>query len=115
VKFAFVTLETEESRRHVRDHRDQHKARLAEWMTKQAEAGKLVAGEAFETEHAVPVTIRRGGDGTVTVTESPATGSSETLGGYVIVEVADRAEAVDLAKTWPTGETIEVRPIWTAS
>lgn len=84
-------------------------------MATQAEAGRLIAGEAFETEHAAPVTIRRGSDGTVTVTESPATGSSETLGGYVIVEVADRAEAVELAKTWPAGETIEVRPIWTPS
>lgn len=49
------------------------------------------------------------------LTDSPVTDGSETLGGYVIVEVADRAEAVELAKTWPTGETIEVRPIWTPS
>jgi hypothetical protein len=31
------------------------------------------------------------------------------------VEVADRDEAVALAKSLPTGETIEVRPIWVAS
>jgi hypothetical protein len=68
VRFALVTLETEDSRRHVRQHRDEHNARLAEWMTKQAEAGKLIAGEAFETEHTGPVTIRRDGDRTVTVT-----------------------------------------------
>lgn len=81
MKFALIILETEESRRHIRAHRDEHRARLAEWMTRQAEAGRLIAGEAFETEQAAPVTIRRGGDGTVTVTESPATGGSETLGG----------------------------------
>jgi hypothetical protein len=115
VRFAFVTLETEESRRHVREHRDEHNARLAEWMTKQAEAGKLIAGEAFETEHTGPVTIRRDADRTVTVTEGPFTDGSETLGGYVIVDVADRAEAVELARTWPTCETIEVCPIWTPS
>jgi hypothetical protein len=115
VRFALVTFDTEESRRHVREHRDEHNARLAEWMAKQAKAGKLIAGEAFETEHTGPVTIRHDGDGTVTVTESPVTDSSETLGGYVIIDVADRAEAVELAKTWPTGETIEVRPIWTLS
>jgi hypothetical protein len=115
VRFALVTLETQESRRHVREHRGEHNARLAEWMTKQAKAGKLLAGEAFETEHTGPVTIRRDGDGTVTVTEGPFTDGSETLGGYVILDVADRAEAVELAKTWATGETIEVRPIWTPS
>lgn len=115
MRFALVTFETEESRRRVREHRDEHNARLAAWMTKQAEAGKLIAGEAFETEHTGPVTIRRDGDGTVTVTDGPLTGGSETLGGYIIVDVADRADAVELAKTWPTGEAIEVRPIWTPS
>ena len=114
MRFALVTLETEESRRHVREDRDEHNARLAAWMTRQAEAGKLIAGEAFETEHTGPVTVRRGGHA-VTVTEGPFADGSETLGGYVIVDVADRAEAVELAKTWPTGETIEVRPIWTPS
>ncbi|MFF4223538.1 YciI family protein [Streptomyces abikoensis] len=35
----------------------------------------------------------------------------ETLGGWFIVDVADRKEAAELAKSLPTPETIEIRPI----
>ena len=50
----------------------------------------------------------------MSVTEEPFAGESETLGGFLVVDVADREEAVELVKSWPTGETIEVRPIWAA-
>jgi hypothetical protein len=33
----------------------------------------------------------------------------------VLVEVADRDKAVELAKSWPTPETIDLRPIWSPS
>ncbi|SHM93894.1 YCII-related domain-containing protein [Streptomyces yunnanensis] len=41
----------------------------------------------------------------------PAQAGEETLGGWFIIEVADRAEALELAKSLPTPETIEIRPI----
>ncbi len=113
MKFALVTFENDQSRRSVRENRKEHRARLEAWMAEKGRAGKLVGGEAFETEKIAPVTVRhRNGDG-VTVTEGPAT-EPETLGGFVLVEVANRDEAVGLAKSWPTPETIEVRPIWSA-
>ena len=114
MRFALVTIETEQSRRSITDHRDKHRGQITAWMSEQAQAGKLVGGEAFETETAAPVTVRRDPLGAVTVTEAPFCGDSETLGGFLLIDVADRDEAVELAKTWPTGETIEVRPIWVA-
>ncbi len=84
-------------------------------MAEQARAGKLLGGEAFETETIGPVTVRRAGAGEVTVAEGPFAGAAETLGGFLLVDVADREEAVELAKSWPTEETIEIRPIWVAS
>ena len=80
-------------------------------MAEQDRAGKLVGGEAFETEQMGPVTVRRDSTGAVTGTEEPVAGASETLVGFLLVEVVDRDEAVELAKTWPTAETIEVRPV----
>jgi hypothetical protein len=114
MRFALVTIETDDSRRHSREHRADHRARIEAWMSEQARSGTLVGGEAFDTEQLEPVTVRRDPSGKVTVTEGPFAGDHETLGGYLLVEVADRDEAVDLAKSWPTGETIEVRPIWPA-
>ena len=115
MKFALVIIETEDSRRHIRENRGVHRARIEAWMAEQAQAGKLVGGEAFETERIAPVTVRRTGAGEANVAEGPFAGESETLGGYLLVEVADRDEAVALARSWPTAETIEVRPIWVDS
>jgi hypothetical protein len=115
LKFALVTIETERSRRNILEDRAKHRKSIEAWMAEQARAGKLVGGEAFETEKMGPVTVRHDDSGAVTVAEEPFAGESETLGGFLLVDVADREEAVELAKSWPSGETIEVRPVWTAS
>ncbi len=114
MKFTLVTIETDTSRRDIIEDRAKHRKSIEAWMSEQFQAGKLIGGEAFETEKMGPVTVRRDGAGAVSVTEEPFAGESETLGGFVVVDVADREEAVELAKSWPTGETIEVRPIWAA-
>lgn len=113
--FALVIVETEGSRRRAREHRTEHRESIQAWMAEQARAGELIGGEAFETERVGPVTVRRDSTGAMTVTEAPFAGERETLGGYLLVDVADRDEAVALAQLWPTGETIRVRPIWTGS
>jgi hypothetical protein len=113
VKYALVIIETPASRHAIQVDRATHRAALEDWMGAQAAAGRLVDGEAFETEAERPATIRRAGLGQVTVTNEPFAGDAETLGGYVIVDVKDRDEAIDVARSWPdTGETIEVRPLW---
>ncbi len=112
MKVALVTIENEQSRQSIATDGAKHNERLGAWMAEQGQAGKLVSGEAFETEEIGPVTVRFGSDGSATVTEGPFVEGSETLGGFVVVEVADRDEAVELAKSWPTGETIEIRPLW---
>lgn len=114
MKFALVIIENERSRRSVATDRAKHNESLRAWMAEQGRAGKLVGGEAFETDETGPVTVRFDADVSTTVTEEPFVQGSETLGGFVVVEVADRDEAVELAKSWPTGETIEVRPLWSA-
>ncbi|MFE7549322.1 YciI family protein [Streptomyces gardneri] len=50
-------------------------------------------------------------DGTSTVTDGPAHPGEETLGGWLIIDVADRAAALELAKGLPAPETVEIRPI----
>ncbi|MBO0684417.1 MAG: hypothetical protein J2P45_14770 [Candidatus Dormibacteraeota bacterium] len=37
----------------------------------------------------------------------------EYVGGYAEVEVADLDEALAMAKTWPGGGTVEIRPLMT--
>lgn len=113
MKFALIILETDASRQHIREHRDDHRSAIESWVSELAQSGKLLGGEAFETEALGPVTVRRNGD-VVTVEEAPFCGSAETLGGYFIVEADDRDAAITLARTWPAQETIEIRPVWSA-
>ncbi|MFJ4526134.1 YciI family protein [Streptomyces sp. NPDC088810] len=114
MRFAIVVIENDASRRSIQDDRLAYRKKIEAWMGEQAQAGVLVGGEAFETEVTPPVTVRRAADGTTEVTEGPFATGQETLGGYLRVEVADRPGAVDVARTWPTPETLEVRPLWTA-
>ncbi len=45
------------------------------------------------------------------MTDGPFVEAKESVGGYAIVEARDLDEALSLAKTWPCGGTIEIRPI----
>jgi hypothetical protein len=115
VKFAFVIIETPESRAAIRRDRSSHREGIEKWMKLQARNGVLVGGEAFETERVTPVTVRTRRGKEPEVRSESFAGEVETLGGYVVVDVASREAAVALAKTWPdSGEALEVRPIWSS-
>jgi hypothetical protein len=61
------------------------------------------------------VTVRKSGNGFL-VTDGPFAETKEVFGGYAIVECRDRAEALEVAKTFPGVEidlAVEVRPIMT--
>ncbi|MFE1269773.1 YciI family protein [Streptomyces sp. NPDC058758] len=111
MKYALVIFETDESRRRIRADRAAYRKEYEGWIGGLAAAGKLVGGDALETEDTAPATVRTTADGTTTVTDGPAYAGEETLGGWFVVEVADRAEAVALARSLPTPETVEVRPL----
>ena len=51
--------------------------------------------------------------GKATVTDGPFTETKEVLGGYWVIEVKSRAEAIEWAKRAPMqdGDIIEVRPL----
>ncbi|MGH3544812.1 MAG: YciI family protein [Mycobacteriales bacterium] len=115
MKFALVIVENEASRRSIEVDRTTHRKQIETWMAKHAQSGTLIGGEAFETEKLAPVTVRRDDDGTLSVTEVGFAGDVETLGGYILVDVLNREAAVELAKSWPMAEAIEVRPIWEPS
>ncbi len=59
LKFALVIIETEELKRSIRKHHAEHRKRIEAWMAEQAQAGKLIGGEALETEKIGPLTVRR--------------------------------------------------------
>ncbi len=74
-------------------------------------AGAYVAGDALEgTKTAQAVRVR---DGEEMVTDGPFAETTEALGGYYLIEVANADEAVAWAKKCPGSHhgTVEVRPV----
>lgn len=111
MKFALVIFETDESRNRIQTDRDTHRGAYESWIGEIAAAGKLISGDALATEDIAAVTVRKTTDGASTVTEGPAHPGEETLGGWFVIDVADRAEAVELAKGLRTPETVEIWPL----
>uniref|UniRef100_A0AAU2V0Y6 YciI family protein n=1 Tax=Streptomyces sp. NBC_00003 TaxID=2903608 RepID=A0AAU2V0Y6_9ACTN len=111
MKYALVIFETDESRHRIRADRDAHRGAYEAWIGQIAAAGKLISGDALETDHITAVTVRKTGEGAPTVAEGPVHAGEETLGGWFVVDVADREEAVELAKGLGTPETVEIWPL----
>jgi hypothetical protein len=75
-------------------------------------SGELAAGDRLHgIDAATSVRIR---DGKRTLVDGPFAETTEHIGGYYIVDVADLDRAVDLAAQIPAARTgvVEVRPIW---
>ncbi len=93
----------------------------AEWESLRAETlayveklramGVLIATEPLQTVRtAATVRVRQG---KVSVTDGPFAETKETLGGYFLINVRNRDEALKVAAEWPSARfgSIEVRPI----
>jgi hypothetical protein len=82
---------------------------VGEWWGKHSAAGTIVGGEQLQPP-STATTVRHQ-DGGQIITDGPFIEAKEQIGGYAIVEVANLDEALDLAKTWPVGGAVEVRPL----
>jgi hypothetical protein len=45
------------------------------------------------------------------VTDGPFLEGNELIGGYASVEVGDLDQAIAMAKAWPGGGAVEIRPV----
>jgi hypothetical protein len=78
---------------------------------------KVAGGEELDEPHHVK-TLRPGRQGEgVVVTDGPYVETKELLGGFVVLEVADEAEAISIASEWPSlssqaGATVQLQPVF---
>jgi len=97
------------------DERTAAIGRIGRWFGEQDAAGRIVDGKRLAGGKRATTTVRlgriqRGGDAPI-VTDGPFVEAKESVGSYAIVEVNDRDEAIAIAKSWPAGGLVEVRPI----
>ena len=69
--------------------------------------------EAKPLQSATTAATVRVRDGRSSITDGPFAETKEQIGGFFLIEVADRDEAVRVAERWPSARfgAIEVRPI----
>ena len=83
--------------------------RINQWFDEYGRAGKIVGGH--ELQGPQTATTVRFKDGKAMVIDGPFIEAKEVIGGYAELEVEDLDEALQIAKTWPGGTSVEVRPI----
>ena len=78
------------------------------WFREHAMAGRITGGEELGWPGAAK-TVRKKG-----ITDGPFAETKELLGGFIVVQVASEAEAIEMARGWPglawDGDAVEVRP-----
>ncbi len=97
---------------------DAEKRRVSEacdtWHDNLEQTGQMRAMSRLQPT-ASAATVRKSG-GHFLVTDGPFAETKEVFAGFAILECRDRAEAVELAKTFPgveAGLSVEVRPVMT--
>jgi hypothetical protein len=91
--------------------RDAGIADIGQWFGEHARSGKIVEGHRLAR---ATKTVRLGRvrkKDQPMVSDGPFMETKESVGSYAVVEVKDEAEAIAMAKRWPAGGVVEVRPV----
>ena len=110
----FLCLAYEEQRTH--DYLSQHdwlamRKETLDYLESLRASGRLVMTNALQSATtAATVRVR---DHTISVTDGPFAETKEQIGGFFLIDVKDRREAIEIAAKWPSARigSIEVRPI----
>jgi hypothetical protein len=76
------------------------------------QSGHFMAAQALQSVQTA-TTIRRTGNGKLSMTDGPFAETKEQLGGFILIEARDLNDAMQVAAKIPPGRlgSIEVRPI----
>ncbi len=86
-------------------------AEIGQWFAEHARSGKIVEGRRLGRG---AKTVRLGRvrkKDLPMVTDGPFIEAKESVGSYAVVDVESEDEALAIAKRWPAGGVVEVRPV----
>ena len=86
-------------------------ADIGRWFAEHAGSGRIVEGHRLGRG---TKTVRLGRvrkKDLPMVSDGPFIEAKESVGSYAVVEVKDEEEAIAIAKRWPAGGAVEVRPV----
>jgi hypothetical protein len=82
-------------------------AQVGRWFAQHAS----VIGASNQLQPPETATSVRLGDGGPLVVDGPFIEGNELIGGYAEIDVADLDAALAMAKSWPGGGAVEIRPV----
>jgi hypothetical protein len=88
-------------------------SQIGAWYGQQTQAGRIIEGRRLRGK-GTATTVRLGSAGKSaepTIMDGPFIEAKEAIGSYAIVEAADLDAALTVAKSWPGGGAIEIRPV----
>jgi len=86
-------------------------AEIGRWFAEHASAGKIVEGHRLGRGTKTVKLGRVRKKDLPMVSDGPFAEAKESVGSYAVVDVNDEAEAIAIAKRWPAGGVVEIRPI----
>ncbi len=84
-------------------------AKVAAWWREHRSAGRVVA--ACKLMPPYSATTVRFSDGQACVVDGPFNSEREAIGGFGVIDVPHLDEALAVARTWPCGGYVEIRPL----
>jgi hypothetical protein len=109
MKYLLMFIDTEETNRRTAEQSAQFHAKTMAWWGEHAAAGRILSGEQLKGPDTA-TTVRLDGD-KVTIVDGPFIEAKESIAGYGVVDVDDLDQALEMARTWPFGGAVEVRPV----
>ena len=82
-------------------------ARVGRWF---AQHGPAIRASSQLHPREMATTVRLHGDDALVI-DGPFLEGNELIGGYAEIEVADLDGALAMAKSWPGGGAVEIRPV----
>ena len=86
-------------------------ADIGQWFAEHARAGKIVEGHRLGRGSKTVRLGRVRRRDLPMVSDGPFMEAKELVGSYAVVDVKDEDEAIAIAKRWPGGRAVEVRPV----
>jgi hypothetical protein len=110
VKYLLLFVSNEETQSRSEAETAEIGEKIMAWWGEHAAAGRILEGQQLQGPETA--TTVRHDHGNVTIVDGPFIESKEHVGGYGLIDVADLDAALELAKSWPWGGVVEVRPVF---
>jgi hypothetical protein len=109
MKYVLMFASTGETDQRSEAERAAVSEKIGAWWTEHLQAGRILSGE--QLQGAETATTVRHDHGHVSIVDGPFVEAKEEIAGYGLIDVANLDAAIDMAKSWPWGGVVEIRPV----